>query len=314
MLQHLAASVNSASTSCPLGNRPSAPVFNNGYVPVSSPASGASARAVTTSTGTARFSTKSSSLTAWTSAGAPVARTASRRKAAFLALLSTRCTRAPGMSASAQAITTPGNPPRSRDRPRFAPPAPAPGAEANRRCGGSTASARWTTRSGSSAAATRAAGRRSGRAAPMFHVKQASAPSARLRSAASSGDSATGRFPALPAQMRDQERQRRRRHAIDAAGLADGARPVRSQLLADLVGQARQRRIVEIVGQTRRFRRGDRPRRRRPGGRDRPSYLASISSCSAIFGGRSAELRPDPRDIADADVRIGQTARTPMRR
>src|ERR1700688_149994 len=110
MLQHLAAAVNSASTSCPFGNRPSVPVLNNGYVAVSSPASGASARAVTTSTGTARFSTKSSSLTGWTSAGAPVTSTASRKKAAFLVLRSTRCTRAHGLSASAQASTTPGNP------------------------------------------------------------------------------------------------------------------------------------------------------------------------------------------------------------
>src|ERR1700675_1708936 len=73
---------------------------------------------------------------------------------------------------------------------------------------------------------------------------------ARLRSAARSGDSATGRFPALPAQMRDQERQRRRRDAIDAAGMANGARPIRLQLVADLIGQSRQRRIVEIIGQS----------------------------------------------------------------
>src|SRR5580704_13601318 len=71
---------------------------------------------------------------------------------------------------------------------------------------------------------------------------------ARLRSAVSSGDSAT--LPALPAQMRDQERQRRRRDAVDAAGVANGARPVRLQLVADLVGQSRQRRVVEIVWQS----------------------------------------------------------------
>ena len=38
----------------------------------------------------------------------PVTRTASRRKFAFLPLLSTRCTMAPGLSASAQAIGMPG--------------------------------------------------------------------------------------------------------------------------------------------------------------------------------------------------------------
>src|ERR1700722_5764451 len=56
---------------------------------------------------------------------------------------------------------------------------------------------------------------------------------ARLRSAASSGDSAT--LPALPTQMRDQERQRRRRDAIDTAGVTYGARPVHFQRVADLV-------------------------------------------------------------------------------
>src|SRR6202035_413415 len=73
---------------------------------------------------------------------------------------------------------------------------------------------------------------------------------ARLRSAASPGDSATGRFPALPAQIRDQKGQRRRRDAIDAAGMPNGARPVHFQLVADLVGQSRQRRIVQIIRQS----------------------------------------------------------------
>src|ERR1700719_5049573 len=54
---------------------------------------------------------------------------------------------------------------------------------------------------------------------------------ARLRSTVNSGDSAT--LPALPAQMRDQERQRCRRDAVDAASVADGARPVHVQLVAD---------------------------------------------------------------------------------
>ena len=44
-------------------------------------------------------------------AAAPVIRTASRRKAAFLALLSTRWTFAPGVSASAQPMIRPGKPP-----------------------------------------------------------------------------------------------------------------------------------------------------------------------------------------------------------
>src|SRR4051794_41874405 len=47
----------------------------------------------------------------WTVPAAPVIRSASRKNAAFLALRSTRCTIAPGVSASAQASTTPGKPP-----------------------------------------------------------------------------------------------------------------------------------------------------------------------------------------------------------
>ena len=48
---------------------------------------------------------KCSILSPWTMAGRPRSRAASRRNAAFLALLSTRCTAAPRSPASAQAIT-----------------------------------------------------------------------------------------------------------------------------------------------------------------------------------------------------------------
>src|SRR5579864_7696008 len=77
--------------------------------------------------------------------------------------------------------------------------------------------------------------------------------SARARSAARSGNLATGGFPALPAQMSDQQGQRRRRDAVNAAGMADGARPVGLQLVAHLVGQARQHPIIEIVWQSQAF-------------------------------------------------------------
>ena len=110
MFQHLAASVNSVATSCPLGNRPRAPLFNNGYASVSNFGSGARARAVTTSMRLGARFTKSAIRTAWTSAGTPAARTASRRKFAFLPMLSTRWTSTPFCSASAQAITSPGKP------------------------------------------------------------------------------------------------------------------------------------------------------------------------------------------------------------
>ena len=65
--------------------------------------------------------------------------------------------------------------------------------------------------------------RRSDRDAQLFHVKQGINRSARSRSAAG----ALMRVPraGLAAHMRGQQRERRRRHAVDPAGLADGARP-----------------------------------------------------------------------------------------
>ena len=111
MLQYLDASVNSAPTSCPLGNRACAPLFSQGSAKPRRSTSGASARAVTTSTDSSSFAPVCA-IRAWcTIAGAPVTRTASRRNAAFLPLLSMRWTWAPGVSARAQAIARPGNPP-----------------------------------------------------------------------------------------------------------------------------------------------------------------------------------------------------------
>src|SRR6266571_4342796 len=75
------------------------------------------------------------------------------------------------------------------------------------------------------------------------------------RACASKTDLAPGasRSCSLPSpfalEMRDQERERRRRHAVDAAGLADGARADRLQLLLGLVGEPRELRIVEPIGQ-----------------------------------------------------------------
>ena len=43
----------------------------------------------------------------------------------------------------------------------------------------------------------------------------------------------------------DQEAERCRRHAVDAAGLADGARPSRLQLLPDFVGKPGQCGVIE---------------------------------------------------------------------
>ncbi len=53
--------------------------------------------------------------------------------------------------------------------------------------------------------------------------------------------------------MSHEQRQRRRRDAVDSAGLADGPRPVGLQLMADLVRKPGQHRIIEIVGQNEAF-------------------------------------------------------------
>ena len=73
--------------------------------------SGASARAETASTGSACVGTNASMRSAWIVAGAPVSRATVRRKAALRLSLSTRCTEAPGSSASRMAVTRPGKPP-----------------------------------------------------------------------------------------------------------------------------------------------------------------------------------------------------------
>src|SRR6266480_6689008 len=55
------------------------------------------------------------------------------------------------------------------------------------------------------------------------------------------------------AHMSNQERQRRWRNAIDAAGLPDRPWAMKLQLLPHLVGQARQRRIIEIIAENETF-------------------------------------------------------------
>ena len=148
IFQYLAASVNSASTSCPLGNRPCAPASTVERLIVTAFSAVRSARAVTTSAGSRKLSTKSSIRTAWTRAGAPVMRRlrAGRRP-------SWRCSRpdAPSRPACRRARKrSPGRETRrrSRGRPRPGPRARASRAAANRRCAGSRCSGRSTARSG----------------------------------------------------------------------------------------------------------------------------------------------------------------------
>ena len=147
---------------------------------------------------------------------------------------------------------------RLRSQPIFGLPAQAGGAATNWPHGGSKLWLRSSARSNSSAAASRGAWQQSGRGGRLFHVKQGSVP-ARVRGRAKgllwmfgpgcgarlavrpgprgSCRAAAG-FSALPAQMSHQQRQRRRGNAIDAAGMADGARSVGLQLVPHLVRQA----------------------------------------------------------------------------
>src|ERR1700738_3963699 len=111
IFQYLVDSVNSASTSWPFRNKAFAPRFTKGSAKPMSWCSGATARAVTQSTGPVILSTLSPISVKWTVPGELVECSASRRRAAFLALRSTRWTMAPGVSANAQASTTPGKPP-----------------------------------------------------------------------------------------------------------------------------------------------------------------------------------------------------------
>src|SRR3984893_11661417 len=111
IFQYLVASVNSASTSWPLRNSAFAPLFTSGSAKRISWCNGATARAVTQSIWPAILSTLSPISAQCTIPGDVEMRSASRRKAAFLALRSTRWTIAPDVSANAQASTTPGTPP-----------------------------------------------------------------------------------------------------------------------------------------------------------------------------------------------------------
>src|SRR5262249_26230486 len=105
--------------------------------------------------------------------------------------------------------------------------------------------------------------------------------------------------------MRRQQGQRGRRHAVDAARLADGPRPNRLQLLADFHGEAGQRRVVEVLAQLKTF---------VPAiGRHVGGLALKIDRVLGIdFELRSgdpvkaAEVGPDPCNVVQADGRIGQ--------
>ena len=95
--------------------------------------------------------------------------------------------------------------------------------------------------------------------------------------------------------MRDQERQRRRRHAVDPPRLADRPGPDRFQLLPHFHRQRRHAPNNRGPPAAPRLRHADRPPRRPPGGRDRPHTWRRFRPAARCFRGNFGELRPDPR-------------------
>ena len=254
MVQYLEASVNSASTSCPLRNSACAPLFNKGYAIAEQiferrkRARGHDVRLAASKLCDKVLDPHGMDLSRRAGARDGFAQ---ERRLLRIALdqMDTRARRA----ASAQAIDQPGkSAARARDRPRCL----ASGARSR----SWSESATWRVQTPGSSRRDQIGRclplqqqrRRSDRAAPLFHVKQVAqrrrdARDRRDRSRLARGRYHCGRSGAAFArraapQMRRQKRQRRRRDAVDAPGLADGARPSRAQASAALRWKARQRR------------------------------------------------------------------------
>ena len=61
------------------------------------------------------------------------------------------------------------------------------------------------------------------------------------------------RLAARPAHIRDQQRQRGRRDAINAARLADRARTMELQLLPNFVRKSRHHSVVDVLAEDEAF-------------------------------------------------------------
>jgi len=110
--------------------------------------------------------------------------------------------------------------------------------------------------------------------------------------------------PSTP-HMRDQQRQRGRRHAVDPPRLPDRSRPDGLQLLAHFHGERRHRRIVEIVPQLYAF--------VAPVGRHVGGLAIEINRVLGIdldllrdVFRYPRELRPNPDCVRHSDVRVRQ--------
>ena len=117
--------------------------------------------------------------------------------------------------------------------------------------------------------------------------------------------------------MRQQDRDRCRRHAADPGRLADGARPDRLELLDHLVRQPRDVAIVEVVRETRTPSARASAPPRPPGGAGSPRTSSSISTrSSARRARRRGAARPPARgDLLDrAPVELGPAQQLGERR
>ena len=104
--------------------------------------------------------------------------------------------------------------------------------------------------------------------------------------------------------MGSKERQCGRRDAVDAPGMADSPRPMRLQLMADLVRETGHGGIVDIVSKNEAF--------VAPIGIDVGGLAAEIDLVFRVdfelprdLGIKLAKNRPNPRQIVNNDIRIG---------
>ncbi len=88
--------------------------------------------------------------------------------------------------------------------------------------------------------------------------------------------------------MRGEQRQRRRCHAVDPPGLANGSGPNRFQLLPHFHSRARSCRRSRTPRAAPGLRRADRPRHRPTGGPDRPSIWRRSRSAARYWRAISA--------------------------
>src|SRR5262249_30449820 len=126
-----------------------------------------------------------------------------------------------------------------------------------------------------------------------------------VRASAASRSARNGFAAAFAADMSNQKRERRRRHAVDAAGMADRARPDGGEFLARLVRETFDVRVIDIVGQRETLVAAE--------GRDVGSLAAEIDIVLGVDLELLEDLRrerieawPDRAQVIDAQRREGE--------